>query len=133
MGAWGIGNFENDEALDWVFELESSEDLSVVLDTLNAINHGGEEYLDATDCSRALAAAEVIAALHGNPPTNLPEEVAAWVEAHGRHLALNHTVLEEARSALSAILQESELQELWEETEEYDTWRGLVADLRRRL
>jgi len=138
MGAWGIGNFENDDALDWVYELEKSNDLSMVLDALNAINHGepapdmSGAYHDASDCAMALAAAEVIAALRGSPLPGLPEEVAAWVEAY-RHLALNKTVLEEARSALSAILKESELQELWAETDEYESWRVVVADLRRRL
>ena len=26
MGAWGIGNFENDDALDWLVDLEKSPD-----------------------------------------------------------------------------------------------------------
>ncbi len=138
MGAWGLGNFENDDALDWVYELEGSEDLSAVLDAFKAINLGepapdmSSAYNDATECSRALAAAEVIAALRGHPHPDLPTEVAAWVGAHG-HLALNETVLAEAHAAISAVLKRSELQELWEETEEYEDWREVVADLRRRF
>lgn len=30
MGAWGHGPFDNDDAGDWVWELEESEDFSVV-------------------------------------------------------------------------------------------------------
>jgi hypothetical protein len=132
MGAWGLGNFENDDALDWIHELGGSDDLSAVMDALNAVHHNDEGYLDAGVCAMALAAVEVIAALRGAPPGDIPPEATAWVEAH-HHLALNQTVLDEARSAISAILNKSELQELWGETDEYDAWRKVVAGLRKRL
>jgi len=37
MGAWGTGNFDNDTALDWVYDLEDREDLSLVVDTIDAV------------------------------------------------------------------------------------------------
>lgn len=37
MGAWGEKNFENDDALDWVYELEATTDLTVVSKTLEVV------------------------------------------------------------------------------------------------
>ena len=132
MGAWGPGNFENDEALDWVFTLEEVEDLSAVKDALDAVQYSEEDYLDAWECSIALAAVEVLAALLGRPSEDLPEEVGAWVQAH-RHLEVNRTLISEAENVISAVLQGSELQDLWEETDEYSDWQAVVGDLRHRL
>jgi hypothetical protein len=50
-----------------VLELEGSEDLSVITRALDTIIDGAEDYLDASDCCAALAAAEVVAALAANP------------------------------------------------------------------
>ena len=36
MGAWGVGTFENDDASDWVYQLEGAEDLELVRATLQA-------------------------------------------------------------------------------------------------
>jgi Domain of unknown function (DUF4259) len=35
MGAWGAGPFENDDASDWVYELEEAPDLNFVRDVLS--------------------------------------------------------------------------------------------------
>jgi Domain of unknown function (DUF4259) len=69
MGAWGVANFENDDAQDWVYELEESKDLSVVANLDNEI------YLAAPECARALAAAEVLTALLSRPSRDLTIEV----------------------------------------------------------
>jgi hypothetical protein len=34
MGTWGIGNFENDTAADWVYQLELSQGLNALLTAL---------------------------------------------------------------------------------------------------
>jgi len=63
MGAWGIGSFDNDDAVDWAYELGESQGTELLVATLEAI--GPEDHLEAPDCSIALAAAEVVAALSG--------------------------------------------------------------------
>ena len=138
MGAWGWGSFENDEALDWVIELEQSEDLSVITRTLEAILDSDDDYLDATDCSMALAAAETVAALAGRPEPSLPEEVARWVTDRQREPPQEHPLVDgsiraKARRAIEAILSDSELKELWEETDELEQWKATVTDLLVRL
>ena len=138
MGAWGWGSFENDEALDWVLDLEQSKALSVINGALDAILDSDDDYLDATDCSMALAAAETVAALAGRPEPSLPEEVARWVQHRQTESSQEGPLVDEslttkARQAVEAILSESELLELWEETDEFDRWQATVTDLLERL
>ena len=66
MGAWGTGNFENDTALDWVWSLEESKDLSLVEDAISDVLNSGD-CLDADLGCAGLAAAEVVAALRNKP------------------------------------------------------------------
>ena len=47
MGAWGHGSFENDGAADWVYELETAEDLAVVISALKRVAEAGDEYGEA--------------------------------------------------------------------------------------
>jgi len=138
MGAWGYGNFENDDALDWVFELEQTKDLSVIVNALNEIISGIGDHLDATDCANALAAAETVAALAGRPGPELPEEIAHWVgERHAEspqdRPLVDETVTRQAQHTINAVLSESELKELWEETDDFECWKATVTDLLERI
>ena len=80
MGAWDIGPFDNDDAADWLFALEVSSDTATIAAALGVITDIGNEYLEAPDCSNALAAVEIVAALRGHPIANLPDNAKAWVE-----------------------------------------------------
>jgi hypothetical protein len=53
VGAWGVGTFENDDAGDWVYQLEEANDLELVRGTLLAAADP-EGYLEAPTCSMAL-------------------------------------------------------------------------------
>ena len=80
---------------------------------------------------RALAAAEVVAALQGHPPPDLPDGAAAWVS---QHAAVDGSTL--AALALTAIARtraNSELAELWEETDEAAAWGAVVDGLVSRI
>jgi hypothetical protein len=79
MGVWGYLPFENDDALDWLEELEAGG--SDVF--RQALAKAGDRYVEAPDGAVALAAAEVTAASQGNPLGDLPENVTDWVTAHG--------------------------------------------------
>ena len=131
MGAWGIGSFENDDALDWVIELEASDDLSVIQEALKDVFTMAEDYLEVGGCCRGIAAAEVIAALHGQAKLADSDAAAAWVEAH-RDLDTS-AIVPEAQRALQIILSKSELQELWADSDDYDTWVAEMNDLQSRL
>ena len=131
MGAWGAGNFENDDALDWIAELEESSGMAAIEAALRVVVEWGAEYLDAPEACRALAAAEVVAALQGHPPPDLPDGAAAWVS---QHAAVDGSTL--AALALTAIARtraNSELAELWEETDEAAAWGAVVDGLVSRI
>ncbi|WP_394160198.1 DUF4259 domain-containing protein [Galactobacter valiniphilus] len=131
MGAWGHEPFENDTALDWVFELEEADSPEPLLLTLAAaLDPGGVE--DAHGGSEAVAAAAALARL-GHAGTSvtgkLPDEVLEWV---GRVKSpLRPEAAELAVRALEAVLntEDSELAELWDEAEE-PAWREHTAALR---
>ena len=79
MGAWGYLPFENDDALDWLEDLEAGG-ADVVR---KALAKAADRYVQAPEGAIALAAAEVAAASQGNPLGDLPENVTDWVTAHG--------------------------------------------------
>lgn len=128
MGAWGIGNFDNDTACDWAYELEESSDLSVLTKTIDKVF--AEQYVDADVGSEALAAIDTLTRLIGNGgvKNSYTEAVDNWVEKN--KITPPPELLEKAREALKLILgEDSELQELWEETEEYEPWKSEVLSL----
>lgn len=130
MGAWGIGNFENDEAMDWIYELEDSKDFAVLERALKAVTRDESGAADIFDASAALAAAEVVAALLGFPPDDLPEEVESWID--GKPEPPNNLVAL-AQRAVEAVKQKSELRDLWEESESLDEWTEVLNDTQSRL
>lgn len=130
MGAWGIGNFDNDDAADWVYELVESDRATLLETALRAVD-SDEDYLEAPECSIALASAEVVAALLGAASPALPDEVRLWVDEHA--LEVDHNLLGLARAAVIRIRQDSELKELWEESGQYERWESVLNDLMRRL
>ena len=134
MGAWGTGIFDNDTACDWAYELQGQRDLGVIERTLDAVIENGDEYLDAGESEEALAAAEALARLQGHwgARNSYTERMDAWVEAVG--LAPSPALVRKAHAAIDRILAvDSELVELWSESDEFGAWKAAVADLRARL
>lgn len=127
MGAWGFQAFENDDALDWLEELEAGGAEAV----RQALTATGDGYIEAPDGSAAVAAAEITAAAQGNPPGDLPEDVTTWVTAHGSGLTA-----EDVQLALVAVERvagtESELAELWDDADEPE-WKESLDNLSERL
>lgn len=130
MGAWGYGNFENDDAMDWVADLEGYSDDGMIIDTLNTIIDQADDYPEAPDCSGAVVAAETIAALLGEPHEDCPDEIDAWVEERTSPSA---TLVAKARQAVEVIMSNSELKDLWQESEDFEAWQSSLEDLLTRL
>lgn len=128
MVAWGHGTFHNDDAADWLYELEDGG-LEVVEAALQAVIFGGEPA--APDCCTALAAAEVVAAMHGKPGTGLPDELYGWLRE--RRAPPSAALLARARKAVAIVLAESELRDLWLESGELVAWQTVVQELAARL
>lgn len=130
MGAWGYGNFENDDAMDWVADLEGYSDDGMIIDTLNTIIDQADDYPEAPDCSGAVAAAEAIAALLGEPHEDCPDEIDVWAEGRTSPSA---TLVAKARQAVEVIMSNSELKDLWQESEDFEAWQSSLEDLLTRL
>jgi hypothetical protein len=131
MGAWGAGVFENDDAGDWVWELEDDNDASVLHEALAAaVDTPLDEPVEAPDASNALAAAEIVAAARGRHGAQLPSEAREWI---GRNAAVvDARTVALATAAVERISINSELKDLWEDAQS-DEWSLVVSDLLERL
>jgi len=133
MGAWGAGNFENDSALDWVWDLKKSKKLRLLKITISNVLKS-KEYIDTDLGCTGLAAAEVIAALNGKPLDVLPQNVIDWVQKQRKKP--DDQLIGQARLAVERIQTEdiSELKLLWEEGDEPpNDWYAVIDDLLKRL
>ena len=149
MGTWGAGTFENDWALDWLSSLREGRDGSQIRIALTSVvDHGGTrrsppsilerlrgrrhhtDWLTANVSSKALAAAEIVAAWRGHPAANLPDGAMDWLRQHSSSFQPDMVPL--ARQAIGIIKTNSELKDLWEEGDA-TKWRNVVEDLERRL
>jgi hypothetical protein len=133
MGAWGVLAFDNDDANDWAYDLEKADDLSLIESAFDTVNEA-EDYLGAPEASNALAACEVLARLNGKPgyKNSYTEKVDEWVAAHPQTPSAE--LLSRASAVIDRILGEnSELKEMWADSDENDDWLASVDDLRQRL
>lgn len=134
MGAWDTGIFDNDTACDWACGLKDAHDRALIERTLDAVLDVGDDYLEAPEAEEALAAAETLARLlgRGSVRNAYTEAVDAWVAAYpGRP---SPELLDKARRAVARVLgADSELRELWEDSDDADAWRQAVEDLQARL
>ena len=130
MSVWGVGIFDNDDALDWIYDLADSGSLARVSATLDLIVRNKDDPPELSDSRIALAAAEVIASMHGDPSLDLPEEAEEWV---GDKILENENLRAKAEDAVAIILRNSELKEKWENSSSFEEWRIKLQDLLKRL
>ena len=136
MGTWAVDAFGNDYAQDWAEDLEQTSNLEAVESTLDTAleNNGG--MLEAPFGAEALVAIEVLARLQGKGGERSEDSAAvdAWVEARKPKARVRTDLAEKAGRAIERILSEqSELRELWADSEHYDDWRAAVEELRGRI
>jgi len=132
VGTWGTEVFANDDAMDWIAALEDTDDISVVERALGTVNEA-TGYLEAPDCSIALAAAEVVATILKKPGPDVPSEVFEWIARVGREMP--PSLVDDSRRAIDRVASDSELLELWEEAGDpgLGEWRATLTELRGRL
>jgi len=136
MGAWSEENFGNDDAADWVYDLEESRGVDVLLAPIKAVI-SNDDYLESPDCSEALAASEVIAASLTGDTALIPDEAKVWLNKKpslfGKkpQIETKHAAI--AIQAVQKILASSELKELWEESEEFSKWQEIQNNLIAKL
>jgi hypothetical protein len=134
MGAWNTHAFGNDTACDWAGGLAQTDDLSLVEAAIAAVVDSTEGDLDASLAQEALAAAEVLARLRGHADDcNAYTEAAdEWVQA--KRLTPPQALIRSAVQAVECCLgQDSELRELWDESESSGQWHAEMQSLKERL
>ena len=127
MGAWGMGPFENDDAADWVYEVEDGG-IDAIHDVLDATVDLDEP--DASVGAAAVAAAELVAVIAGQPGPPLPGDVAALVAGLG---PVEPTLIDAALAAVAHVRSNGELAELWAESDDHDAWLATLDDITQRL
>lgn len=129
MGTWSHEPFGNDSANDWAYDLEDCTDFSLVASALKCAADSGE-YLDADEAVEAVAAAEVLAKAlgRGTQSDAYTGKVDAWLASIPAKPSPELSAL--AQRALAKVLgPESELRELWEESDEFALWEASVVAL----
>ncbi|WP_404425816.1 DUF4259 domain-containing protein [Nibricoccus sp. IMCC34717] len=90
-----------------------------------------EDYLESRICDEAIAAAESLAVLLKVGGSSIPDEVKSWVDSEKRQPT--DRLIAKGKGVLDRIVADSELKELWEDTDDFEKWRSLVSDLSSRL
>ena len=133
MGTWALHSFGNDDAGDLIGDLVEGTDLSPVREAIERVQSTAG-YLEASEAQQGIAACEVIALVLGHPSVaaQAEEELATWV-ARVRP-SLDVGVVSQAVQVVDRVLApDSELRELWEESDEFKSWQADVTALRARL
>ena len=128
MGAWGTAAFDNDDASDWVYDLER-RGIAAVDDALADAEDGG--WLELPADVNAIAAGEVIAAALGKPAVGLRDDILSLARVLRQDVKADHAV--RAIAAAKHVLADSEIKDLWDESPEGGDWRASVDDLIARL
>ena len=136
MGTWDAGSFGNDDAADWVWQMEEAEDLHIVEEAFDRVVEEltGDNFVEAPTGSEAIAACEVIARLKGKfgERSTYSEGIDNWVAVHP--MRPDDALLAKANRALDIVMSDqSELHELWKDTESFDQWQKNVSDLGQRM
>ncbi|MEK7581768.1 MAG: DUF4259 domain-containing protein [Patescibacteria group bacterium] len=129
MGAWGYKNFENDDALDFLYEVEENNKLAEeIIDKVS--NLKSTDYLDSQTASQALAAIELFAAKKGTPSGDFGfSETKIKLET----LPFSPVVLEKSKMVISRISSNSELRELMNEGGNEKEFTDVLNDLNKRI
>ncbi|KAF1026579.1 MAG: hypothetical protein GAK29_01198 [Acinetobacter bereziniae] len=136
MGTWSHEPFGNDIASDWAYEFEENDGYEVIEDAFDQIiDMATEEFIDSDIGCIAHAAAEVLAKSFTDGVAEneyYPEPVEKWLQ-HNQHKH-NYELIPKALLALNLLISEnSELDELWQDSDDYEDWTKNIAELKETL
>ncbi|GAB3355676.1 DUF4259 domain-containing protein [Lysobacter tyrosinilyticus] len=134
MGTWSHEPFGNDTANDWVYGLEERSDFSLVAEAIQNVLDNGTEYLDSDLAVEAVAAIEVLAKAlgRGTQADVYTEKVDAWLNSVS--IAPSPDLLSKAQATLARIMgPDSELRELWEESDDFESWESSIKTLQSAI
>jgi hypothetical protein len=134
MGAWDHSNFGNDTAHDFVYEVTEQGMEKIIHAIKTAAECPGDEYLESDEANEALAAIEFIAAAKGNMAEDFPENAEDWLAGKNVDALISADIISESDKALARIKSDnSELKDLWQDSEHYNDWINVVDNLLSRI
>jgi hypothetical protein len=129
MPGWGTGSFENEDAQNFLAGLNSKEPEVLKQIFVGAVD--GNDYLNSSESSDVVVAAEIVATANGKPPQAVPPQIVEWIgKIEG---SPSSEMNEMARCAVEKVRANSELKDLWLEAEGLNEWSATLRDLERRL
>lgn len=132
MSAWGISNFENDTALNWIENLIEKSDIDSINSTINIfVSDFDPEETSLIECSKFLAVVELLAGLLGNPSEDFPDELTDWIE--GKYIKVNDDVVNKAKEGVVLVLKDSEAKEMYWDSGYQKSWVEAQNSLIKRL
>ena len=132
MSAWGISNFENDTALDWVNEIIQEKEITSLEESIKSfLQDFSVEYTSLMDCSKFLTIAETVAALMGKPDSDFPEELKEWVDS--KSFNIDEVTIDAAKKGVKLIMTDSEAKEMYLDSGYFKSWEKAQKDLIKRL
>lgn len=126
MGAWNTEHFDNDAAMDWIYDFSLQPDMATLRQCFKQALTAN--YIDADEGAAVLAAAEVVAAAKGKVGPSWPEDIPIF------ELPITDELVTTALQAIDKVCGDtSELKELWQESDELEVWLAAVENLKSRL
>jgi hypothetical protein len=121
MGAWGHGAFQNDDALDFLGDLREAGSWKSAAAEIQRIGDDAAdgEYIEAPDAGILLAAGALAAHQRGAPVAEWSDELPA-----SSYPTCPDRVVAAIAAALPRAVRgpDSELRELWEESDDFKDW-----------
>lgn len=135
MGTWSHEPFGNDHACDWAAELGESLGYELIEQAFDqVIAAQDEDFIDADLGCEAHAAAKMLAQVYGDGTEAMEflQDAVTWL---GKTVQPpSKALIKKAILALTLLTAEnSELNELWEEGEEYGDWKQNIEQLKAVL
>lgn len=132
MSAWGISNFENDTALNWVEKVIQQKEVSNLQTSIETfVANFSPEETSLIECSEFLTVAETVAGLIGNPAEDFPEELKDWIES--KYIKIEQATIDQAVKGVKNIMVDSEAKEMFLDSGYFKSWEKSQKDLIKRL
>lgn len=132
MGSWDVSPFGNDEAREWLAELMLGSSTEPVFRALvAAAKIKPDEFFETQECERTVAAAEIVAAARGVAGPDTPDELKKWLAKY--KLVAGDQIAQVAIKVLARIITNSELKQVWDDTDSSQDWYTTVSDIQTRL
>lgn len=129
MGAWNIGPFDNDDAADFLMDLEADPSWQTVRDVFTAVL-AGDDYLQLPEGAKACAAAALLTVATGRSEISAQDIHMVLADMGPPPADLGAL----ARAAVKRLSTgASEIRELYLDTGSYGAWRETVIAIEKAL